>query len=315
MKKKYLKNRDRTTIIRNSDGLIISNACVTRDAIKFHYDQKFFNKFLNKFEFTGISYQQKAYILRKFWDESAGTIGAFIRKDWVEGMREDERIVFAPWVLFGRINIYNFPNQLTFVNTKGVSYIPVTPFTIDEDAVIGYIQRNHKGVYSSIRVKIEQLVDIEMTIRTNLKTQKTPWILGVAPEDKEKMKDVMEQVEADEPLITIGLKEMNSAKALVSGAPYILDKLYTLKQSIENEILTIIGINNIGVMEKKEHLLDGEIEENNEQIENSSNEYISCLEEFCERIRTSLGFNISVKDKMAVKEEIDTESKEDEEDE
>ena len=45
----------------------------------------------------------------------------------------------------------------------------------------------------------------------------------------------------------------NSIQALVTGAPYVADKLYELKQNIWNEVLTFLGVPNVQ-MNKKERL-------------------------------------------------------------
>lgn len=320
-----IKNR---SIVTNRDGLIVSNgwddnapSSEIRRIIKSHYCEKFFNKFLNKFKWNGISYQQVAYIMRKFWMQ--GTTGCFLRKDWdilMSSKQKDDfdiydKLVFAPWVMYNRYNIYNFPTHVTFINNKAVAFIPTSPFKLDKEAVIGYVMRNKKGVYSLIEAKINQLVDVEMTFRTALKTQKMPWIIACAPEDEAKFKKLFERIEDDETSLYCGLDDLKGVKAVVSGAPYICDKLYTQKQAIENEILTLLGINNIGILQKKEHLTTGEVEENNQQIQSSSDEFLSCLEEFCERIKDVLKFNISVELKDTFEVDYSEEKEEDNQDE
>ena len=300
------------TLERNRDGLIvidgasieIKDSQALRKALYFHYNEKFFNKFLNKFSFEGLSYQQVNWIMRKFW--SLGSVGCFIRKDW-KYLEKDEdfakhpedKIVFAPWVLNDKINIYDFPNKVTFVNTRGVDFIPTTPFDLDKNAVIGYIQRNKKSVLSSIKVKIAQLVDVEMTLHTNQKTQKYPWIVSVSPEDEKQVKNLFDNIDDDNPYLFAGISDLKNAKALVSGAPYILDKLYQLKQAIENEILTILGVNNIGMLEKKEHAIVDEVNANNQEIQESGNQFYDMLKEFFERVKDVLGYEVKVTMKEA----------------
>lgn len=316
-------------IEKNHDGLIDVNGEIvskkgsqfTRRKIRFYYIEKFFNKFLSKYTFKGLSYQQVAYMMRKFWDANYGTIGCFMRTDW-DVIKDDpyfkkhpeEQIVFAPWVMNDRYNIYDFPTKLTFINTRAVAFIPYTPFTIDEDAVIGYIQRNKKGVFSSIELKVEQLVDIELTIRTNLKTQKMPWLIGVSPENESKMKKFSTNLNADEPELFYDIEDIKNAKALVSGAPYTLDKLYNLKQAVENEILTLLGVNNVGSLEKKEHLVTNEVDANNQDIKQSGNQYLECMKEFFARIKDVLGYEISVEEvEMPQEEYVEEEGGEDDE--
>lgn len=297
-KKKYKKNRDGLIVIgENGQEYYATDTTLARSEIFAHYNDKFFNKFLNKFEFEGINYQQINYIMRKFW--GIGTTCATIRKGWnliEEQMKPEDKIVFTPYTPSGKYGIYDFFNKLHLVNSKGVVFIDSSKeYTLDEDAVIGFIQRNKKGVFSSIKAKLAQLVDIEMTIRTNMKSQKYPIVVGVEPEDEANISHIMDMFEEDEPIIFAKFAALKNAKALVSGAPYILDKLYMLKQSVENEILTILGINNLGVLNKKEHLTAGEVDINNEEIGNSSDEFLTCLEEFFDRIKKTLGYDIKVR--------------------
>ena len=323
MKAIVTKNKDGMIVIdENGNQISVSKSLVTRKEIKFHYEEKFYNKFFNKYapRIKGLSYQQINFILRKFYAD--GTIGCFLREDWniikddkFYKKHPEEEIVFAPWVMYDRYNIYDFPIALTFINTRAVAFIPTTPFTIDEDAVIGYIQRNKKSVLSSIKVKINQLVDIEMTIRTNLKTQKYPWIIGVSPEDKEKLKNLFDKLDDDNPYIVAGVDDLKNSKAIVSGAPYTLDKLYQLKQAIENEILTILGVNNIGMLEKKEHAIVDEVNANNQEIAESGAQFDDCLKEFFGRIKDVLNKEVTLKEEEIIEEvdeKDDTQVKEDE---
>ena len=300
MKKTYERNKDGLIVLDNGEMVDVSNPELLRKAFLFHYNEKFFNKFLNKFSFKGLSYQQVNWIMRKFW--AVGQVGCFIRDDW-KILEKDEyyqkhpedKIVFAPWVWNDLINIYDFPTKLTFVNTRGVSFIPTRAFTIDKDAVIGYIQRNKKSVLSTIKVKIAQLVDIEMTLHTNQKTQKYPWIVAVSPEDEKQVEKLFDNIDNDNPYLFASLGDnMKNAKALVSGAPYILDKLYNLKQAIENEILTLLGVNNIGMLEKKEHSIVDEVNANNQEIKESGDHYFDMLTEFFERVKDVLGYEVEV---------------------
>ena len=300
----------------NKDGLIcvggqmvyVKNSTLSKKDIEFHYKELFFNKFLNRFKFTGLHYQQINWIMRKFWE--IGSVGAFIREDW-DIIKDDkfyknhpeDQIVFAPWVMNDRYNIYDYPIKCTFVNTRAVNFIPTHSFRIDEDACIGYIQRNKKGVYSSIQTLVKQIVDIEMTIRTNLKTQKMPWLIGVSPENESKMKKFVDNLNADDPELFYDIEDIKNAKSLVSGAPYTLDKLYMLLKARVNDVLTILGVNNVGTLEKKEHLVTNEVDANNEEIEASGSQYLDCMKEFFDRIKTFLGYEISVEENEEPMEE------------
>lgn len=287
-----------------------------RKQIRQYYVEKFFNKFLNRFEFEGLDYQQIAYIMRKMWDKNCGTLASYVVPHTESELKPQGEIIFAPYAPAGLFNIYDYPVEVNLINTRGVNFIPNTPQKIDEDICIGFIQKNRKGVETSIEMLIDKIVDLEMTIRTNLKAQKTPWLVGVSPENEERMSNLWDNLDSDDPKLFVSLEEINTAKALVSGAPYILDKLESLRQQAENEALTRLGINNIGVMEKKEHLVVDEINANNEQIASSGDEFIDCLNEWFDNISKVQGIRISVKLKETpIPEEEEDEEMEDSENE
>lgn len=271
-KKKFKKKRK----FINDDGLIISENQNRRLLYKKLYLEKYFNKFLSKFEYGGIDYQQYAYIMRKFW--SRGTVGCGLDK------LADE-LFFAPYAPSGKWNTYDYPVGVYFINVRNVSFIPKEEQILDESAVIGYIQKDRKGILEIILPLIEKLVDIEMTIYVNLKAQKNPLVIGVSPEDEGKKEELLQQYDEDNPFLFIGLNDLQLAKAFVSGATYNLDKLQQLAQAVDNDILTLIGINNIGSLEKKEHFTVNEVDANNQMIQTSSDEFEECLNEFFSQIK------------------------------
>lgn len=272
--------------------------------IQFFYMEKFFNKWMSKYDFPELNYQQKHYIMKKLW--AVGTIAcsrvktadktlAGLMDDGVIDMKENQ-IIFTPWAFDNRYNIYDFPTHVRLINTRGVKFITPDSLEIDKDVVIIYAQKNHKSVLSSIEAKINEIVDLEMKKRTSLKAQSQPWMFTFDPEDFDQVKVMQEQLENDDPFMFVPVKESDKAKALTSGAPFIVDKIQQLIDGRVNEVLTMLGVNNIGVGEKKEHLIVDEVNANNEDIEQQSYSYTSQLEEDFDRIGKVLGYNISVID-------------------
>ena len=275
-----------------------------RNKIKFFYMEKFFNKWMSKYEYPELNYQQKHYIMKKFWSE--GTISCFSIKtsdkvlaglinDKVLEYKEKE-FIFAPWAFAYRYNVYDFPTHARPINTRGVAFIPNEALEIDKDIVIGYAQKNHKSVFSSIEAKVNELIDIEMKKRLARKAQAQPWLFAFSSEDFEQAKVLQEQMEADEPYMFVPFNEVDKVKSLSSGAPYIVDKLEQDRQKCEDDILTMLGCNNVGVGEKKEHLIVDEVNANNEDIEQQSYSFKSEIEDFFDRIEKVLGFKVHVID-------------------
>ena len=270
-----------------------------RESFKTYYINKFYNKWMNKFKFNGLNYQQIEFIMRKFWD--VGAVAVLKPVGIPEGINlEENEIIFTTFAPQSLFNIYDYPSEVMPINTRGVPFIPSKSLKLDEEIVIIYCQKNHKSIYSSIECKIKQLVDLEMTIRTNTKTQKFPWVVAVSPENKTAINDMIENIENDEAVLLTTLEEPQKAKALVSGAPYVLDKLEQLRQKLEDDIDTILGCNNVGIAEKKEHLTVGEVNANNQSIQESNDQYLEMIQEGFARELLVLGHEVDVELKNQV---------------
>ena len=292
--------------------------------IQFFYMEKFFNKWMSKYDFPELNYQQKHYIMKKLW--AVGTIAcsrvktadetlAGLMDDGVIDMK-DNQIIFTPWAFDKRYNIYDFPTHVRLINTRSVKFITQDSLEVDRQVVIGYAQKNHKSVYSMIEAKLNELVDVEMKKRLARKSQAQPWMVTFSPEDIDQAKALQQQLEDDEPYVFAPVNEPDKVKGFSSGAPYIVDKLEQDRQKIENDILTMLGVNNVGIGEKKEHLIVDEVNANNEDIEQQSYSYKSEIEDFFERINSTFGVKIHVIDMneqfKETEDEIDEKEEEDE---
>ena len=135
-----------------------------------------------------------------------------------------------------------------------------------------------------------------MKKRVARKAQSQPWFIGFSPEDYSLAKNLQEQLENDDPYLFAPVNDPNSLKGITSGAPYIVDKFEQDRQKIENDILTMLGVNNVGIGEKKEHLIVDEVNANNEDIEQQSISYKSEIEDGFERLNKIFGLSIQVID-------------------
>ena len=278
------------------------------------FNQKF-NLYMNNYEFGGdLDYQQREYILLQFW--SVGQISCF-KLEKSEGAKDHPQGlgVFCPFAP-GYWNIYNWPTKVSLINTRGVRFIPAGLKEVDKEVVIGYAMRNRKPVSLMVESYIERIVDVLMVIRTNLKTHKMPWLIVGNPEDQAKLKVLFEGLKQDEPELYMDSDDSNNIKALVSGAPYIIDKLYQYAEALNNELDEFLGFNNIGVGEKKEHLITAEVSANNGIIEANKNSLIDTIKEFFERCNKVFGFNYSIEyKKVEIPQYEESEEEEDVENE
>lgn len=270
----YMKNKN----------FIVSSVEEQRTKIKRMYDNKYYNLFMHHFKWNGLEFEQSDYIMKQFW--ALGTVAAF-------KIKHTDELGFCPYTV-QKWNYNDFPEQVMLVNKWNVPFIPYTPQTVNEDVVIGWIQANHQGIRMIVDSYVSRMVAVDMVINTNLFAHKMPVLIGITPEDIKKAQDVIMRIENDEPSIFMDAGKINSLKALVNGSPYIIDKLYSYRTSLENELLTYLGMDNASFEANKERSLVDEVNANNAVINANQECMLWNLEKFAERINEVFGTNISV---------------------
>ena len=290
--------------------------------IKFFYIEKFFNKWMSKYEYPELNYQQKHYIMKKFWSVGNVAVSSISNGDPLlaglmasgEVDMKENKIIFTPWAFANRYNIYDFPTHATLINTRGVKFITPRTLEIDKEVVIIYAQKNHKSIWSSIEAKVDEIIDLEMKKRSALKAQSQAWFFAFSPEDFKIAKAMQQSLDNDDPYMFGSFNDPDRVKSIVSGAPYIVDKIQAQIDGRVNEVLTMLGVNNVGVDEKKEHLIVDEVNANNEDIEQQSISFKSEIEDGFERVDKVLNFKVHVVDMNEMFKEAEDEVDEKEED-
>lgn len=264
-----------------------------RSRIISHYLSKYFNLFLNRFRFDGdVADEAVAFFMREFWER--GTVACF-KVEGTEGSTQhvDGLLAFVPYAPV-RYNLYNYPIDVSLIALRGATFVPRTPVPVDDFAVIGWIKRNKEGVRPVVQYYAEKLASVEMVLQINLNAQKFPWIVATEPEGEQKARELCDLLLSDNPALFLELSNVDKAKALVSGAPYVIDKLTNYRLELENELREELGLSNLGIGEKKEHLLDSEVSANDEVTAASGDVYLDCLTEFFDRVSEHLGVSIRV---------------------
>ena len=294
-----------------------------RKKFRFFYVEYFFNKWMSKYLFPELNYQQRNYIMRKWWGDGSVACSEISKSnDILAGLMKNgdidmgsNKLIFTPWAPAERFNIYDYCTHARLINTRGVSFVTEKDLEIDKDVVIIYAQKNHKSVFSSIEAKLEEIIDLEMKKRVALKAQSQPWMYTLSPEDRENAKVLQEQMEDDEPYLFAPFNAPDKVKGITSGAPYIVDKIQQQIDGRVNEVLTILGVQNLGIDEKKEHLIVDEVNANNENVEQQSVSFKNEIEDGFERVAKCFSYKVSVIDMNEQISNDQEESPEEEDDE
>lgn len=191
----------------------------------------------------------------------------------------------------GKLNYYDEPTKVTAYATD---YVP----TQHENNVDCIIIRNNDDMiptFPTIQIYAHDLTNIKRTIDTNIISQKMPYIITCSDKQKLSFKQVMKQKNDNEPVI-YGDKnlDLNEIKVLNTITPIVFDKLQIQKNNVWNECMTFLGINNANT-DKRERLIDNEVQANNQLIEVNSDVMLKAREEACKRINDMFGLKISVR--------------------
>ena len=142
---------------------------------------------------------------------------------------------------------------------------------------------------------VNKLTEAERTMDVNVKAVKTPTIFACDDKDVLTFKRLFQQVDGNVPAIFAdrGIN-LDSIQAYKTDVKFLCNDLMDYKKSVENELFTFLGFNNLAV-DKKERVNVEEAESNNELIESFSDMQLRARKLACERINELFGLNIRVK--------------------
>ena len=267
------------------------------------------NKKLNNLTFTDYFYRLSLIALSIFkWDNLPNGINA----RWIEKYLFDigECMFFKDPILGFRIsksidkgiNIYNEPIDL---EPESTGLTEPKTYKNGIDAVL--IKNNDLSIPTlpTLQLYAYRLADLTRAQDVNITAQKTPILIITSDRQKLTMKNVFNQWSGNEPVI-YGDKEMNidGVKVLKTDAPIVFDKLQIQKHQLWNEVMTFLGVNNAN-QDKKERLVDDEVQANNEQVKISLDVMLKARQSACSEINRIFGTNIKVSARIGIESKID----------
>lgn len=221
------------------------------------------------------------------------------------------RILFFKDDTLGYLNLSCTPSSALNVYNEPIGYTAVSHgynkmYSRDNSVLIrnNYLER---PTDQTVMLFASRLTEAERTIDTNIKAQKTPYIITCDDKDRLSMKNFYKQIEDNE-IAIFGSKSLNIAglKVLKTDAPFIADKLQNYKHEIWNEALTFFGINNAN-SDKRERLISDEVNANNEVISINAQAMLLTRLEACEQINKMYKLKASVKMRTFASHEMPTE--------
>lgn len=196
----------------------------------------------------------------------------------------------------GNLDVYRIPKERRAYATNGYQ-----KSLDDTNSVIIFNNYLHTNSMLDIEMYAKRLYQLERTVDVNVAQQKTPKVIRCTENQRLVMKNLMMQYEGNEPFI-FGDKNLDMSGITVfdTTAPYVADKLNSLKHEIFNEALTYLGISNVNI-QKKERLLSDEVTRNMGSIEAQKFTRLNSRKEACAKINNMFKLEIDVEYRDDVK--------------
>jgi len=188
------------------------------------------------------------------------------------------------------LNVYRIPLKRIAQSANGYHA------EYDEtNSVIIWNNMTHTNSYSDVDEASKRLYEIQRTIDTNIKAQKTPvMIMAKSESQKLTMKNAYMQYDGNQPFIFTDKDfDPNSIKALSTQAPYVADVLFNAKKEIWNEVLSSLGVP-VTDRVKRERLLAAEIA--GDKASSVAQQFVRLepRKKACEEINKMFGLDVEV---------------------
>lgn len=190
------------------------------------------------------------------------------------------------------VDVYGYPTKLQPIG-KNSEYI-FDEYSLNKDCVLMYAMKTRSTALEYIEDFAERLAEVDVAIKMNTRAMKHPVVLTTSEQSRESFETFARQYEddyyvvvKDNALDSKGITTLN----LGVSANEILS-LQKVKETIYNDFYRIFGISS--ATEKRERVMQGEIEAMQEQIAINRAMWMNTRIEACKRINKMFGLNVSV---------------------
>ena len=177
----------------------------------------------------------------------------------------------------------------------------------NKDSVIIFNNMLHKNSMLDVRMFARELYNLDRAISVNANAQKTPILIRCTENERLSLENVYMNYDGNKPVIFADKQlNPNALTVLKTDAPYVADKLYTLKTQKWNEALTYLGISNVNIT-KRERLITDEVTRNQGGTIASRYSRLESRRQACRQINEMFRLNIQCDYREDYQEIVDAE--------
>ena len=216
--------------------------------------------------------------------------------------KEEDDYLALQCAISGPLNVYRIPIRRRAYAVNGFNR------ELDNtNSVIIYNNMLHKNSMLDVRMFARDLYNLDRAISVNANAQKTPILIRCTENERLSLENVYMDYDGNKPVI-YGDKQLNpnALSVLKTDAPYVADKLYTLKTQKWNEALTYLGISNVNIT-KRERLITDEVTRNQGGTIASRYSRLESRRNACKEINKMFGLDIQCDYREDYQEIVDAE--------
>lgn len=216
--------------------------------------------------------------------------------------KDEDDYLALQCAISGPLDVYRIPTRRRAYAVNGFNR------ELDnKNSVIIYNNMLHKNSMLDVRMFARELYNLDRAISVNANAQKTPILIRCTENERLSLENLYMDFDGNKPII-YGDKQLNpnSLTVLKTDAPYVADKLYTLKTQKWNEALTYLGISNVNIT-KRERLIIDEVTRNQGGTIASRYSRLESRRQACKQINEMFGLNIQCDYREDYQEIVDAE--------
>lgn len=195
----------------------------------------------------------------------------------------------------GYINIYGLPTEITCYsyrfNQRRSLYMTDTGEEKGKECIL--VMNNYERIPTTATVSLfaYRLAEAQRTADVNIKAQRTPILITTDQKQYFTLKKMYEEYDGNTPAIFAdkNLISPDALKAIKTDAAFLCNDIYQYKREIWNEFLTFMGIQNLS--EKRERLITGEVDSNNELLNLNLQALLIPRKEACKQFNEKYGLS------------------------
>lgn len=143
-----------------------------------------------------------------------------------------------------------------------------------------------------VEMYARRLYELDRIIDVNVRAQKTPVLVQGTEKQRLTLLNLYKEYDGNSPVIFGGeTLNVEGLKCLKTDAPYVADRLYTLKTQLWNEALTYLGISNLNTT-KKERMVTDEVIRNQGGVIANRYSRLEARRQACNQINEMFGTEI-----------------------